>query len=146
MITTKRGVLAAAAALALPLLVPGPAWAADRATTTYHGTFTAVNHGVCVPAVTEEPTVTGTWNAAVHGSSSVTLTFDIFVDGAHHVSFGGPFAQKSMTGATFAADIPIGDMTLTVSLVGDQLTYRLVPYDVFGYVCDQVTYSGELGR
>ena len=144
--TMKRMVLALVVALPVSLLGGGVARASDPVTQTYHGVFTTVDHGICTPAVTEEPTVTGVWQAAVHGTKSVTVTVDMFVDGKHHVSFGVPVAQTRVDGTTFSADIPIGSMTLTVSLVGSTFSYKLVPYDAFGYVCDQVTYSGVLVR
>lgn len=119
------------------------ALSAGAATTeTYRGIFTGpVVYENCVnaPAPT---TASGTWSVAAHRDTA-TLAVNIFTDGRHHVSFGGPFAQVEPTGGeAFVVEIPTGAGPLTVSLTGQTFTYRIAPYDFFGIQCESVTYGG----
>ena len=119
------------------------ATASAGTTTTYHGVFSGpVVYKGCT---TTPPTAiaSGTWSVALHGTTDATVTIDIFVNGEHHVSFGGTFPQVAPAkGQTFAVAIPTQAGPLTVSLKGEMFTYLIAPYDLFGIACRSVTYSG----
>lgn len=124
----------------------GMAGAASAATTTtYHGLFTGpVVYQGCA---TTPPTAIahGTWNVALHGASDATVTVNIFVNGKHHVSFGGTVPQLAPeNGQTFAVAIPTQAGPLAISLLGNAFMYRIAPYDLFGISCESVTYTGAL--
>ncbi len=127
------------------IAVLGTVGLAAAGTTTYHGTFS----GPVVYKGCSSPTAiaSGTWNVALHGSTDATVSFDIFVDGAHHVSFGGTVPQIAPEkGQTFAIQLETEAGPLTVTLNDRALTYRIAPYNLFGISCKSVTYSGTLGR
>lgn len=139
----RRLTLAIAAVIALCV----SASVAAAGTATYHGTFSgAVLYKGCGGP---PPTAisSGTWNVALHDSTDATVSFDIFVDGGHHVSFGGTVPQITPDkGQVFAVQFETQAGTLTVSLSGQTLTYRIAPYNLFGLSCASVTYSGTLDR
>ena len=75
------------------------------------------------------------------------MSINIFVDGKHHVSFGGPFQQTNVLGATVAVGpVPTQAGGLTISLTGSALTYTIPDYSLSGLKCENVTYTGSLGR
>jgi hypothetical protein len=119
--------------------------ASAATTTTYHGIFSGpVVYKGCT---TTPPTAiaSGTWSVALHGTTDATIAVDIFVNGAHHVSFGGTVPQIAPEKKqAFAVAIPTQAGDLTISLVGETLVYRIAPYDLFGISCRSVTYNGTL--
>ena len=150
--TTIRRLLATAAVLPLALLAAAPAGAETPASTTYHGVFTAVVYSGC-NQVTPTGPVSGPWNIIQRGATDATVSINIFLNGKHHVSFGGPVlqAQPPVAGATVAVALVTGAGDLTITLTGEKLTYTISPYDFPGGVLQCpgtgcVTYTGELGR
>ena len=143
--TTIRRLLATAAALPLALLAPTSAGADTPSATTYHGVFTSRVGDTCTPQLPESA-VSGTWNIIKRGDTNATVSINIFVDGKHHVSFGGPVQQTPVEGATVAVAVPTQAGQLTISLTGENLTYTIPGYDLFGLTCESVTYKGSLGR
>ena len=132
-----------AALLASTVAVAATASAAT--TTTYRGTFSGpVVYKGCT---TTPPTsiASGTWSVALHGTTDATVTVHIFVNGQHHVSYGGTYPQVTPEKRQlFAVAIPTLAGPLTVSLTGERFEYRIAPYDYFGVTCRSVTYSGAL--
>jgi hypothetical protein len=143
--------MAAAAALPLALLAPTSAAADTPSTTTYHGVFTSREFTNCndAPSV---GVVSGTWNIIKRGDTDATVSINIFVNGKHHVSFGGPFPQTHADGSTAIVAVAVGTTLagpLTISLTGDALTYAIPGYNYLGLSCPLpggVTYMGSLGR
>jgi hypothetical protein len=121
------------------------ATASAATTTTYHGVFSGpVVYKGCT-ATPPTAIASGTWSVALHGTTDATVTVSIFVNGEHHVSFGGTSPQVAPTkGQTFAVAIPTLAGPLTVSLTGETFVYRIAPYDLSGITCRSVTYSGTL--
>lgn len=127
-------------------VVSAPALTAGAAqTTTYHGVFSGP---VVYKGCTTTPPTTiasGTWGVALHGQTDATVSVSIFTDGAHHLSFGGTFAQITPEkNQTFAVEIPTQAGNLVVSLKGQAFSYRIAPYDAFGVSRKSVTYNGVL--
>ena len=147
--TTIRRLLATAAALPLALLAPTSAAADAPAATTYHGVFTSRAFANCQPTP-DAGDVSGTWNIIKRGDTNATVSINIFVDGKHHVSFGGPVLQTHVPGSTVSVDVPTQAGPLTISLTDDgALTYEISPYNSAGLSCPLpggVTYTGLLGR
>jgi hypothetical protein len=143
--TTIRRLLATAAALPLALLAPTAAGAATPSATTYHGVFTSRVGDTCIPQLPVGD-VSGTWNIIKRGETNATVSINIFVDGKHHVSFGGPIKQTLVEGSTVAVGRSTQAGPLTISLTDKVLTYTISPYSLFGMSCESVTYTGSLGR
>jgi hypothetical protein len=121
------------------------ATASAAPTTTYHGIFSGPV--VYTGCTSTPPTAiaSGTWSVALHGTTDATVTVNIFVNGEHHVSFGGTVPQVAPgNGQTFAVAIPTLAGPLPVSLTGETFVYRIAPYDLSGITCRSVTYSGTL--
>ena len=137
----RLGLVAVLAAAAVVLA----ATASAATTTTYHGIFSGpVVYKSCT---TTPPTAiaSGTWSVALHGTADATISVNIFVNGAHHVSFGGTFPQIAPEKKqAFAVAIPTQAGPLTISLVGENFVYRIAPYELFGLDCRSVTYNGTL--
>jgi hypothetical protein len=146
--TTIRRLLATAVALPLALLAPTSAGADTPSATTFHGVFTGRVFVGCenAPSVGD---VNGTWNIIKRGDSDATVSINIFVNGKHHVSFGGPIQQTYVPGSTVSVAVPTQAGPLTISLTGEDLTYTISPYNLLGVSCPEpggVTYTGSLGR
>ena len=142
-----RRALALVTAGALTFLLAAPAMAAAPPT-TYHGVFDGpVAFRGCTPAAPVD-TADGQWNVIIRGDMA-TVAFNIFVNGRHHVSFGGvaPIVA-ARPGETFAVSILTGAGPLRVSLAGTRFMYDITPYDFSpwgGLKCDGgVTYYGTL--
>jgi len=90
--------------------------------------------------------VSGTWNIIKRGDIDATVSINIFVNGKHHVSFGGPIQRTDVPGSTVVGPVTTQAGPLTISLTGEVLTYTIAPYDLFGLNCKSVTYKGSLGR
>ena len=121
------------------------ATASAATTTTYHGVFSGpVVYKGCTN--TPPPAIaSGTWSVALHGATDATIAVNIFVNGAHHVSFGGTVPQVAPEKKqAFAVTIPTQAGPLMISLVGEKLVYRIAPYDLVGITCQSVTYNGTL--
>ena len=137
------------AALPLALLAPTSAGADTPSATTFHGVFTSRVFTSCKDAPLPG-NVSGTWNIIKRGDIDATVSINIFVDGKHHVSFGGPVLQTHVPGSTVSVDVPTQAGPLTISLTDDgALTYEISPYNSAGLSCPLpggVTYTGLLGR
>lgn len=129
----------AAGVLAAQLLVPSALAAPAE---VYHGSFTSVSHVGCTTPLTTEPTVTGDWHISSPGGSSAVLTVNIFVDGRHHVAFGGKLARVDVAGADIAVQLGTLAGPLTVSVSGTSMSYTISPYNYGDLHCDVVTYHG----
>jgi hypothetical protein len=129
--TTIRRLLVTATALPLALLAPTSAGADTPSATTFHGIFTSRAFTNCenAPSVGD---VSGTWNIIKRGETNATVSINIFVDGMHHVSFGGSIPQTNVPGSTVSVDVQTGAGPLTISLTGEVLTYTISPYDLHG--------------
>ena len=90
--------------------------------------------------------MSGTWNIIKRGDTDATVSINIFVNGKHHVSFGGPVQQTPVEDATVAVAVPTQAGDLTISLTGDALSYTILDYSLPGLSCESVTYTGSLGR
>ena len=147
--TTIRRLLATAAALPLALLAPTSAGADTPSATTYHGVFTGRAFTGCGDNAPDVGDVSGTWNIIKRGDSNATVSINIFVNGKHHVSFGGPVQQADVEGSTVVGPVPTLAGPLTISLTDEVLTYTISPYSLSGLSCPSpggVTYTGSLGR
>lgn len=114
-------------------------------TTTYHGVFSGPVVYTGCTTTPPQAIASGTWNVALHGSTDATVTVNIFVDGKHHVAYGGTFPQlTAQDGQTFAVSIPTAAGPLVVSLTGHTFTYEIAPYSAFGMSCQSVVYAGTL--
>ena len=146
--TTIRRLLVTAAALPLALLASTSAGADTPSATTFHGVFTGRDFVNCNQE-TSEGVVSGTWNIIKRGDTDATVSINIFVNGKHHVSFGGPVQQADVAGSTVAVAVPTLAGPLTISLTGEVLTYTIPDYSLSGLSCPSpggVTYTGSLGR
>ena len=143
MTNIARLVTSAAVAVALPLGMTTMASASPAA--TYHGTFTQVVYTPVHGSPTVKPAA-GTWNVSVRGSSIGTATFNLFVDGVHHLAYGvpGQAVTRTQTGWTFELPTLAGEFHVT--LAGGTLTYDIPDYSLNGTSYADVTYTGQLGR
>ena len=141
---SRRSVLVLAAAAFVSAVAVGAA-TSGPGTSTYHGSFSGP---VVYAGCATQPPLTvaaGRWNVALHGTTDATVSFNIFTNGKHHVSYGGTFAQiVPSAGETFAVEIPTEAGTLRISLAGDEFTYQIAPYNLLGISCASVTYSGTV--
>jgi hypothetical protein len=117
--------------------------AAAGPVTSYHGVFTGVSYGSGAPVTP----ASGSWNVAWR-DGKVTATFNIFVDGTHHVAYGVPpkVITTSTTATSFSFLTGASANPLTVTITGDVMTYVIAPYDYQGTHYDVVTYSGTVVR
>ena len=144
--TTIRRLLVTAAALPLALLAPTSVGADTPSATTFHGVFTGRDFVNCGADTPSAGVVSGTWNIIKRGETDATVSINIFVNGLHHVSFGGPIQQTDVPGSIVAVAATTQAGRLTISLTGDALTYTIPDYSLFGLSCDRVTFMGSLGR
>jgi hypothetical protein len=138
-----RTVRATVGALLVGSLLGIASPAAAAPATTYRGVFTGVTYGSgagVTPA-------SGTWNVAWR-DGKVTATFNLFVDGAHHVAYGLPptVITPSPSGTSFSFLSGASANPLTVTISGDVMTYVIAPYDYQGTHYDVVTYTGTVDR
>lgn len=131
---------------ALLATVAMAAAASAATTTTYKGVFSGpVVYKGCTTATPSTAIASGTWNVALHGTTDATIAINIFVNGSHHVSFGGTVPQVAPEkGQTFALAFLTDAGPLSISLAGEKLVYRIAPYDLFGISCRSVTYNGAV--
>jgi hypothetical protein len=136
--------LALSTALVAGAAVAGAAApAAADAAITYQGTFTQVQYG---SAGTPIP-ASGQWSV-VERNGKVTATFNIFVDGVHHLAYGVP--PKAMddgataTSFSFPIDPAVSTHPLVVTISGGSMTYEMTGYTMGGSTYDVVTYSGTV--
>lgn len=120
--------------------------ASAATTTTYNGVFSGpVVYKGCTTGTPATAIASGTWSVALHGTTDATIAVNIFVNGKHHVSFGGTVPQVAPAkGDTFAVAFPTDAGPLRMSLAGETFVYRIAPYDLFGISCRSVTYNGTL--
>ncbi|HET6818647.1 MAG TPA: hypothetical protein VFH66_15575 [Mycobacteriales bacterium] len=134
---------AAVAALAVTGVSAAPAAATPDQ--TFHGTFTQVVYTPETGPATTSP-ASGTWNVAIHHGTLATATFNIFVDGVHHLAYGVPRQAVDTSTSGWAFSFPTLAGTLTVSLDGSTLSYDIPDYSYYGSSYADVTYFGTLGR
>jgi hypothetical protein len=144
--TTIRRLLITATALPLALLAPTSAVADTPAVTTFHGVFIGSRVFEGCENAASAGDVSGTWNIIKRGDTDATVSINIFVDGKHHVSFGGPFQQAPGGDPIVLMPFFTGAGWLTISLTGEDLTYTIAPYNFNDLQCGSVTYTGLLGR
>lgn len=108
----------------------------------YHGSFTSVSHIGCASPVTTEPVITGEWHISSSSENSAVLTVNIFVNGKHHISFGGKVARADVAGTDIAVQLGTLAGPLTVSVSGTAMSYTISGYNYGGMQCDSVTYHG----
>lgn len=115
-------------------------------TTTYNGVFSGpVVHKGCTTGTPSTAIASGDWSVALHGTTDAMVAINIFVNGKHHVSFGGTVPKVAPEkGQTFAVAIDTDAGPLTMSLAGERFVYRIAPYDLFGISCRSVTYNDTL--
>lgn len=142
MLTTRtRRALAAAAAL--PLLAALAVPAAAEPTQVYRGHFTGITSENCTPARPDWQ-VSGTWRFVDRGAMA-TVSFTIFLDGQHHVSFGGPVEQSKPL--TVAFPTGAGELTVSVDPAAGAMQYAFLDgYDALdgSFTCDSLTYVGTI--
>lgn len=145
MFTFRRIAIAAAAAAAPLALIPATAVAAGS--TSYHGVFTDVQFNQCRPAQPDH-TTSGTWNVTIKANGAYVATYDIFLDGAHHVAYGVSGTTDPAKGHDlwqFHYTTAAGD--LYVSYDGTTFTYAFphgYTYPSLGIDhCRSVVYSGS---
>lgn len=129
---------------AMAVMTPGGA-ASAATDTTYAGVFAGrIIYEGCT-TTPHRATTTGDWSIALHGSTAKG-TFDIYVNGVPHVAYVFPSMKQAPVdpGTTFAVSGMTGAGLLTVTLKGDDMTYRIAPYNLDGLSCDSVTYPGHL--
>lgn len=134
-----RRTLTFVAAVAMALVIAAPALAAAPAV-TYHGVF---SDSITYEGCQAEGIASGTWNAIASDEQAV-VTFNILVDGKHHVAFAWKAPLVTADGERFAVEFETLAGHLRVSLAGDELTYRIAPYSLGDLSCDAVTYHGTL--
>jgi hypothetical protein len=144
--TRTRTTLAALAALPLLAALAVPA-AAAAAPTVYQGQFTDIRAEGCSPS---EPDwqASGSWRFVDRGAMA-TVSFNIFLDGRHHVAFGGalPQMEEKPMGALAAVQFPTGAGLLTVSVFNDEMTYAFTDgYTALdgSFTCESLTYVGSV--
>lgn len=112
---------------------------------TFHGTFSQVVYTPDEGAPTTTPAA-GTWNVSIRGATLATATFNIFVDGVHHLAYGVPGQLVSTTPSGWTFNFPTLAGTLYVTLDGSTLSYDIPDYSYNGASYADVTYVGSLGR
>lgn len=112
---------------------------------TFHGIF---SHVVYTPETGAPTTASaaGTWNVAIHHGTVGTATFNLFVDGVHHLAYGLPGQVVTTTPDGWTFSFPTLAGTLTVTLDGSTLSYDIPDYSYDGVSYADVTYLGSLGR
>jgi len=140
---TRRILALTAAATLGAFVIPASAEAAPAATD--HGTFSEVIYTTAAGTQTTSPAA-GTWNVAVHGSTVGTATFNIFVDGVHHLAYGIPGQQVTPTPDGWTFNFPTLAGQLYVTLDGNTLTYDIPDYSYEGTSLADVTYVGHVGK
>lgn len=139
----------AAGLLAMPLAVAMSIPAAAAATNAYGGVFAGpVTYADCEPSAPDW-VATGQWSLVARKGGMATVAFNIFLNGVHHVAFGGPVPLAPMgSGELAAVEFPTGAGDLTVTVLDDgTMTYS---FDE-GYValdgsfsCETLTYHGTV--
>ena len=150
---SKRAMTAAVGAVLAVGMGGLPASATGNPTAGYHGTFTGpvvfLEDGATCPGAPAGAVATGRWSLKDRDGRTAILTVNIFVDGAHHVSFGTSLPVTSVDGATFAAG-PLATLAgdLRVWVAGDEFTYQITPYTALdgSFSCDSATYTGVVSH
>ena len=129
-----------AALVAFALWAPATGSTAAAAS-TYHGRFTSVTY-TCDGQTWSDP-ASGTWNVAITGKQVATATFNIFVNGVHHLAYGVPGQAVATTGAGWSFAFMTQAGLLVVSWDGVNFQYAFPDGYSFGdLTCTQVVYAG----
>lgn len=139
----------AAVLAATALVAPGGASAMQPK--TYTGEFAGhIIYSNCTPAQSDTVDAGGSWSVRLYGDTAKGK-FTITVNGEKHVSYPYPgmtVADPVPPGATFSVSGMTAAGLLTVTLIGDELTYTVGGgsggYNYGGVSCDSVTYPGHL--
>ena len=146
---TTRALGAAAVLAATALVTPGGASAAQPM--SFSGGFdgTIVYQHCTSGTAPVDAQAGGTWSVRLFGNTAKGK-FLITVNGEKHVFYPYPgLTVESSDSNGFSVSGPTDAGTLTVTLVGDELTYVVGDgspgsYHFGGLVCDSVTYPGTL--
>lgn len=138
---TLRLAVSAALIAGTALLWSAAPVAATSDATVVHGVFTGVTYGTGA----DTTPASGNWSVITR-DGKVTATFNIFVDGAHHLSYGVPpkAMEPGSTGSSFSFMTGASSNPLVVTITGDRMTYRLAPYALGDQSYDVVTYYGTV--
>ena len=138
----------AAVLAATALVAPGAASAAQPG--NYAGEFEGtIQYVGCNAATPTDDEAGGTWSVRLYGDTAKGK-FSITINGDKHVSFPYPgMVVDSQDSTGFSVSGMTGAGLLTVSLVGDDLTYTVgtgAPgsYTYGDLVCSSVSYPGHL--
>jgi hypothetical protein len=136
--------LSSLAAGAATLLLVAPAAAGTAR--TYQGAFVGDVQYVNCSATPSAEAASGRWVVVVRGDS-LLATFNILVNGKHHVAFAATASNAPVGDETFAGEIETQAGTLRISLTGSAFRYAIPgytsPWDP-DFQCASVTYSGVL--
>ncbi|GAA6527829.1 hypothetical protein [Intrasporangium sp. DVR] len=144
--TRKRAIAATAAAMALMAITTPTAAGANNA---LQGEFAgAVTYENCTVGAPEGPSIaSGSWRINVHDAKG-TARFVILVNDAPHVAFTAQLSRVWLDGqASFQGTVMTGAGPLLVTVKGEEMTYRIAPYDFTawgGAKCDAITYHGTV--
>jgi hypothetical protein len=111
---------------------------------THQGTFTGVQYGTGA----DMTPASGQWSV-VERNGKVSASFNIFVDGVHHLAYAVP--PKAMdegstaTSFSFPIDPAVSPNLLVVTISGGTMTYVINDYTM-GAHYDVVTYFGSVSR
>ena len=161
--SVRRGGLLTILVALLALLLPtgSAAAAASNLPTTYMGVFSGDVLFVPLDGVkasqcdtTKFPDLSGTWRVTLRDGKAPVVTVAMFSEGKLHVAYGGkafgmPWSDATVTGQVFRVVQPaMAPAEFSLTLVGDQLTYYIAPYnvDAFDQHCASATITGTLTR
>jgi hypothetical protein len=140
---TTRTRTALAAAAAVPLIAALVTPAAAEPTEVYRGHFTGITSEDCTPAAPDWQ-VSGGWRFVDRGEMA-TVSFTIFLDGKHHVSFGGPVEQSGEL--TVAFPTGAGNLTVSVDPAAGEMQYAFLDgYTALdgSFTCASLVYHGTV--
>jgi hypothetical protein len=128
---------------AIPLLAALAVPAVSAPTPVYRGQFTGITAEGCTPAAPGWQ-VSGNWGFVDRGAMA-TVSFTIFLDGRHHVSFGGSVPQSGALSVAFPTGA--GDLTVTVDPAAGEMEYAFLDgYTALdgSFFCDELIYHGSV--
>jgi hypothetical protein len=141
--STIRALSGGALLATISLMAAGAATGASP--TTYSGDFDGdVVYENCTTTPPDNY-ATGDWSVKMHGTSA-TGSFTIEFGTETHVAYSFP-GMKQAPGNTASSWVVYGRTMaglLTVSVTGDQMQYRIAPYNYDGLSCDSATFPGTV--